>query len=99
VWQLPPSWYRSIMMEPRTNLEMWDDALDMLRDHEFEDCFDERLWRSYTACNECGAQDWDGNKPNHNDDCRMARALRELAAFVAVERRLEDERREREENA
>jgi phage terminase Nu1 subunit (DNA packaging protein) len=86
------------MMEPRTNLEMWEDALELLREREFEDRFDERYQRSYTACGECHEKDWDDGKPNHADDCRMARALKELTAFVAVEQRLENERREREEN-
>jgi hypothetical protein len=84
--------------EPRTDLEMWRDALELLQDREFRKGFDDRYQRSFIICDECKQKDWDGRTPQHVEDCRMSRALRELAAFVAVESKLEDERREKEES-
>ncbi len=87
------------MSEPRTNLEIWRDALDMLREREFYEGFDDRYSESYLSCASCSVKKWTGafrrgrdDELEHKNDCRLARTLRELEAFIAAEERLEEER-------
>ena len=80
------------MGEPRTNLEIWRDALDLLQEREFERGYNHDRGRSYVSCESCHTTLYGGEDPAHKPWCRLASTLRELAAFVAVEERLEEER-------
>ena len=86
--------------EPRTNLEMWRDALELLQEREFRDGYRSDWGGSYVTCDTCGATVWrpsGGAKPSHATDCKLGRVLRELEAFVRVEAALEEERQQKEE--
>ena len=80
------------MSEPRTNLEIWRDALQLLQEREFDNGYNFQREKSYVSCESCHAAAYGDNPPEHNPGCRLVSALRELAAFVAVEERLEEER-------
>ena len=80
------------MSEPRTNLEIWRDALELLQEREFYHGYNHDRARSYVSCETCDVVSYGDEKPAHNPGCHLASTLRELAAFVAVEERLEEER-------
>lgn len=90
------------MDDPRTNLDMWSDALRLLECREFESGYSDHYGRAYTSCDECKAIVWpisrgDQKEPTHKPNCAMARALTELRAFVDVESKIEEARLAREE--
>jgi hypothetical protein len=73
---------------------MWSDALELLEEREFRGGYDREYARGYTCCDDCQACEWGCGNPKHKPGCRMADTLRELRAFVEVERQLERERDE-----
>lgn len=81
------------MSEPRTNIEIWRDALDLLQEREFSYGYNHDRAQSYTTCDACGATSYVNDEPPaHKPRCRMDTTLRELAAFVAAEERIEEAR-------
>ena len=85
------------MSEPRTNLEIWRDALELLQEREFYDGYNHDRAQSYVSCETCGAVKYhrtsdEEHNPAHNPGCHLASTLRELAEFDAAEERLEEER-------
>ena len=73
------------MSEPRTNLEIWRDALELLQEREFYDGYNHDRAQSYVSCETCGAVKYhrtsdEEHNPAHNPGCHLASTLRELAA-------------------